>query len=184
MEDTLPSFLYDLYRKNLMRAKRKLTSLALLPFGMIILCSCSALSVGTTENSAVINQGSAETDSSTPTVSSTPKPVTSPEPKTSTNSDTARLESSLNQSLKSLASSVDYPSVAQIEDATRQAASDQQAIEISPVETPTGLRADSIQVAFVVDSKECIFGYIRGNNVSTSVLPVLSNGKCMVGAHS
>lgn len=164
-----------------MQVKRKLASLALLPLGLILLGSCSA---PTAENSAVIDHGSVGTDSPTPTTSSMPKPVTSQESKTSAKSDIAHLESSLNQSLKSLASSVDYPSAVQIEDATRKVASDQQKIEISPVATPTGLRADSIQVAFVTDSKDCIFGYIRGNNVSTSALPVLPNGKCMVGVTS
>lgn len=166
-----------------MRFKQKLASLAIIPLGMILICSCSAPSSETTENSAVINQGSAEKGSPAPTVSSTPKPdVVSSEPKTSLKRDTEQIELSLNQSLNSLATSVGYPSAVQIEDATRKVASDSQVIELSPVETPTELRADSIQVAFAVDSKECIFGYIRGSDVSTSILPVLSNGKCMVGA--
>lgn len=165
-----------------MRFKQKLASLAIIPLGMILICSCSAPSAETTENSAVINQGSAEKGSPAPTVSSTPKPDVSSEPKTSLKRDTEQIELSLNQSLNSLATSVGYPSATQIEDATRKVASDSQSIEISPVETPTGLRADSIQVAFAVDSEKCIFGYIRGSDVSTSILPVLSNGKCMVGA--
>lgn len=167
-----------------MRLKQKLASLAIIPLGMILICSCSAPSAETTENSAVINQGSAEKDSPLPTISSSPKPDVSSESNASPKRDTAQMESSLNQSLNSLATSVGYPSAAQIEDATRKVASESQVIDISPVETPTGLRADSIQIAFAVDSKECIFGYIRGKDISTSILPILSNGKCMVGTTS
>lgn len=162
-----------------MRAKRSLIPLVLLLFGMLLVCSCSAPYAGTAENSAVIKQGLAGTDSPTPAISSTPKANL---PITVAKSDIAYLESSLNQSLESLASSVGYPSAVQIEDAVKKVASGSQFVEISPVETPTGLRADSIQVAFAFDSKECIFGYIRGQDVSTSILPILSNGKCMVGA--
>lgn len=164
-----------------MRAKRSLIPLALLPFGMILVCSCSAPYTGTAENSAVIKQGLAGIDNPMSAISATPKASI---PMTVAKSDIAYLESSLNQSLESLASSVGYPSSTQIVDAVKKVTSDSQFVEISPVETPTGLRADSIQVAFAFDSKECIFGYIRGQDVSTSILPILSNGKCMVGATS
>jgi hypothetical protein len=167
-----------------MRVKQRLLPLAVLPLGMIILCSCSAPSDEVAENSAVINQEPATASSPAPATSSSPTPVISQEPAASNKHDISLLESSLKQSLSSLVSSVDYPSANQIKDAAKMAASGHQEIEISPVETPTGLRADSIEIAFAIDSKECLFGYIRGKDVSTSVLPPLSNGKCMIGATS
>lgn len=172
------------YRKNLMLLKRKLLPLAFLPIGIIVISSCAAASDGPTENPAVINQAPISASSSlSPTSSSAPKPAESKDPVVSNKNDIARLKSSLNQSLSTLVSSVAYPSASQIKDAVI-ATSGHQEIEISPVETPTGLRADSIEVAFAVDSKECLFGYIRGQDVSTSLLPVLPNGKCMIGITS
>jgi hypothetical protein len=165
-----------------MLVKHRLLSLAVLPLGMIILCSCAAPSDEVTGNPAVINQGAATASGPSPETVSTHKPVVSQEPIVSNKNDVSLLKSSLKQSLSSLIASVEYPSEKQIKDATKMAASDHQEIEISPVGTPTGLRADSIEVAFAIDSKECLFGYIRGKDVSTSILPALSNGKCMIGA--
>lgn len=166
-----------------MQLKRKLVSLTLVPFGMIVLCACSAPVVGAKANPAVINPAPVGTSNPSPVITK-PSSTTSSLPVISSQSDLANAESSLNKSLSSLAVSVAYPSAAQIKDATQKASSDHQEIEISPVETPTGLRADSIEVAFAADSKACIFGYIQGKNISTSILPTLSNGKCMIGATS
>lgn len=163
-----------------MQLKRKVASLALVPLGMIVLCACSTTATGTKENPAIINPAPAGVENP-PSVAATPNAVTSSAPVVFSKSELANAESSLNKALRSLASSVSYPSAIQITDVTRKASTGHQKIEISTVETPTGLRADSITVAFAADSKACIFGYIQGEDVSTSILPVLLNGKCMVG---
>lgn len=151
---------------------------------MIILCSGSAPSDEVTANPSVINQAPVVSSSAAPATGPSPRLVISQESVASNENDIILLKSSLRQSLSTLATSLDYPSANQIKDAAKMAGAKPKEIEISPVETPTGLRADSIEVAFVIDAKECLFGYIRGKDVSTSVLPILSNGRCMIGATS
>ena len=53
-------------------------------------------------------------------------------------------------------------------------------LEVSASRTPTGLEVDAIEAAALQD-KDCVIGQMREGKV-TVVLPVLSTGKCFVGA--
>ncbi|BCW67400.1 hypothetical protein NicSoilB4_21630 [Arthrobacter sp. NicSoilB4] len=53
-------------------------------------------------------------------------------------------------------------------------------VEVTASRTPTGLEADAV-VAAVASGSNCIVAQLRGGNVSSAVLPVLADGRCLVG---
>lgn len=53
--------------------------------------------------------------------------------------------------------------------------------EVTPSRTPTGLDADAVEAAVKVGD-DCIVGQLRAGSVALSILPVLSDGRCLVGA--
>jgi hypothetical protein len=83
--------------------------------------------------------------------------------------------------LGSLAAGNPKPGTEQITAALTAAGVPARTLEVSAGRTPTGLDVDSIEAASV-QGKDCVFGQIRDGKVTVTVLPVLSNGKCFVGA--
>jgi len=83
--------------------------------------------------------------------------------------------------LGSLAAGNPKPGREQISAALTAAGVPARTLEVSAGRTPTGLDVDSIEAASV-QGKNCVFGQIRDGKVTVTVLPVLSNGKCFVGA--
>ncbi|TSE17894.1 hypothetical protein B1A87_005570 [Arthrobacter sp. KBS0703] len=73
------------------------------------------------------------------------------------------------------------PGTDQITAALTAAGVPARSLEVSAGRTPTGLDVDSIEAASV-QGKDCVFGQIRDGKVTVTVLPVLANGKCFVGA--
>jgi hypothetical protein len=53
--------------------------------------------------------------------------------------------------------------------------------EVTASRTPTGLDADAVEAAVKVGD-DCIVGQLRTGSVAVSVFPVLSDGRCLVGA--
>lgn len=54
------------------------------------------------------------------------------------------------------------------------------AIEVTASRTPTGLDADAVE-ASVRQGSDCVVAQIRGRSVTTTVLPALSDGRCLAG---
>ena len=53
--------------------------------------------------------------------------------------------------------------------------------EVTASRTPTGLEADAVEVG-VNQGGGCLVAQVRGGAVSVTVLPVLADGRCLVGA--
>lgn len=53
-------------------------------------------------------------------------------------------------------------------------------VEVSIFTTPTGLDVEAVQGAIQIDGT-CVFGELRDTNVTTTLLPVLPNGRCFIG---
>jgi hypothetical protein len=54
-------------------------------------------------------------------------------------------------------------------------------VQVTAGRTPTGLAADAVEVG-VHQGGECLVAQIRAGAVSVTVLPVLADGRCLVGA--
>lgn len=52
--------------------------------------------------------------------------------------------------------------------------------EVTAGRTPTGLDADAVEAAVKVGD-DCIVGQLRPGSVAVSILPVLADGRCLVG---
>lgn len=94
---------------------------------------------------------------------------------------TARLQRTMADALGRLAAGNPKPATEQITAALTAAGVPPRTLEVSAGRTPTGLDVDSIEAASV-QGRDCVFGQIRDGKVTVTVLPVLSNGKCFVGA--
>lgn len=68
-----------------------------------------------------------------------------------------------------------------ISSAAIQAGFDAAAMELTADVTPLGNATDAISLAVRIQD-ECIVAELRGTNVMTIVTPVLSTGRCLVGA--
>jgi hypothetical protein len=54
-------------------------------------------------------------------------------------------------------------------------------VEATAGRTPTGLAADTVEVA-VQSGRNCVIAQLRNGSVTTGILPVLAGGGCLVGA--
>jgi hypothetical protein len=54
-------------------------------------------------------------------------------------------------------------------------------VEATAGRTPTGLAADTVELA-VPSGRNCIVAQLRNGSVTTGILPVLAGGGCLVGA--
>ncbi|MBT2523140.1 hypothetical protein J7E80_19655 [Arthrobacter sp. ISL-28] len=87
----------------------------------------------------------------------------------------------MSDALGAVAAGTPRPGAEQIQQALTAAGVPAASLEISADRTPTGLDVDSMEAA-AVRGKECVIGQIRNGKVTVTVLPVLANGKCFVGA--
>lgn len=94
---------------------------------------------------------------------------------------TAALKQTLTDALTRLAAGTPKPATAQVTESLTGAGIPATALEVSESRTPTGLEADAIEAA-VLQGSDCVVGQIRDGGVTVTVLPVLSSGKCFVGA--
>ncbi|WP_307074864.1 DUF6993 domain-containing protein [Arthrobacter pascens] len=94
---------------------------------------------------------------------------------------TAALKQTLTDALNRLAAGTPKPATAQVAEALTGAGIPATALEVSESSTPTGLEADAVEAA-VLQGGDCVVGQIRDGGVTVTVLPVLSSGKCFVGA--
>jgi hypothetical protein len=53
-------------------------------------------------------------------------------------------------------------------------------VEVTASRTPTGLDADAVEAA-VTTGSNCIVAQLRDGTVTSAVLPVLADGRCLVG---
>ncbi|CAI3799743.1 hypothetical protein NKCBBBOE_02406 [Pseudarthrobacter sp. MM222] len=54
-------------------------------------------------------------------------------------------------------------------------------VQVTAGRTPTGLEADAVEVG-VEQGGDCLIAQVRSGEVSVTVLPVLADGRCLVGA--
>ena len=94
---------------------------------------------------------------------------------------TAALKQTLTDALNRLAAGTPKPATAQMTESLIGAGIPATALEVSESSTPTGLEADAVEAA-VLQGGDCVVGQIRDGSVTVTVLPVLSSGKCFVGA--
>lgn len=98
--------------------------------------------------------------------------------------DGARAADAVRSALQTLAGSESSVTREQVRSAIEQGFTDvglvPDDIEVSIDSTPTGLDVDAIQGAGRI-GETCVFGEVREDEVSVSVLPVLGSGYCFVG---
>lgn len=82
--------------------------------------------------------------------------------------------------LQALARSTPQPSREQVRASLSDAGIAPGAVEVSASRTPTGLAVDAVDAA-VLSGGQCVMAQIRSGNLETSVLPVLTNGRCFIG---
>lgn len=73
------------------------------------------------------------------------------------------------------------PSTEQIRGALVAAGFSGADVQVTAGRTPTGLEADAVEVG-VNQGGGCLVAQVRGGAVSVTVLPVLADGRCLVGA--
>ncbi|MGY2746157.1 DUF6993 domain-containing protein [Arthrobacter sp. UYCu723] len=73
------------------------------------------------------------------------------------------------------------PGTKQLRDAVTAAGFPAGDIQVTAIRTPTGLDADAVEIA-VREGDDCIVGQVRNGTVNVTVLPVLADGRCLVGA--
>ncbi|WP_426978318.1 DUF6993 domain-containing protein [Pseudarthrobacter sp. O4] len=73
------------------------------------------------------------------------------------------------------------PGTEQLRDAVTAAGFPAGDIQVTASRTPTGLDADAVEIA-VREGDDCIVGQVRNGTVNVTVLPVLADGRCLVGA--
>jgi hypothetical protein len=83
--------------------------------------------------------------------------------------------------LRGVASGNPKPDKDQVTAALAKAGIPAASLQVSASRTPTGLEVDAIEAA-ALQGKDCVIGQIRDGSVVVSVLPVLADGKCFVGA--
>lgn len=54
-------------------------------------------------------------------------------------------------------------------------------VQVTAGRTPTGLQADAVEVG-VKQGRDCLVAQIRSSAVTVAILPVLADGRCLVGA--
>ncbi|PVE14975.1 hypothetical protein DDA93_15310 [Arthrobacter sp. Bz4] len=91
------------------------------------------------------------------------------------------MQATVNAALSGLAKTSSQPSREQIRDTLVAQGIAPEEVEISASTTPTGLAADAIQ-AGVRNREDCVMAYIRDGAVSSTVLPLLTNGLCFLGS--
>ncbi|MGO4803927.1 hypothetical protein AB4089_02240 [Arthrobacter sp. 2MCAF15] len=85
------------------------------------------------------------------------------------------------EALGTLLRSSPQPSREQIRASLAAAGVAPAAVEITASRTPTGLAVDAVEVGVLAD-RQCVMVQIRSANLETSVLPVLTNGRCFLGS--
>lgn len=151
-----------------------------LALAVLLLSSLAACSSGTGQQPGPdsVASGGASSGASS---AATPAPAPSAAAQATAATATARLQRTMADALGSLTAGNPKPGTEQITSALTAAGVPARSLEVSAGRTPTGLEVDSIEAASV-QGKDCVVGQIRDGKVSMTVLPVLSNGKCFVGA--
>ncbi|MET3921729.1 hypothetical protein [Arthrobacter sp. UYEF20] len=101
--------------------------------------------------------------------------MTAATPSPATPAAKTRLEAALRQV------AAGKPGTEQLRDAVTAAGFSAGDIQVTASRTPTGLDADAVEIA-VREGDDCIVGQVRNGKVNVVVLPVLADGRCLVGA--
>ena len=145
---------------------------------VLLLSSLAACSSGASQQPGPDSAASGGASSG---ASSAATPASSAAAQATAAAATARLQRTMADALGSLTAGNPKPGTEQITSALTAAGVPARTLEVSAGRTPTGLEVDSIEAASV-QGKDCVVGQIRDGKVSMTVLPVLSSGKCFVGA--
>lgn len=160
------------------RARRKTERLALLPaLGVwgVLLAATSACSPAAGGSGGDASAGAAAPSAPASAVAAGPEaPAAAPDPAT------AAAKVRVEGALATVTTSGSIPGTDQIRAAIAQAGFPSAAIEVTASRTPTGLAADAVEAA-VRQDRYCVVAQLRNGTVAVTVLPVLANGRCLVG---
>ncbi|WP_260982361.1 DUF6993 domain-containing protein [Arthrobacter sp. U41] len=98
-------------------------------------------------------------------------------PAAATSDAKARVEAALNN----VTAANRKPASEQLRSALIDAGFPTDSVEVTASRTPTGLDADAVEVA-VTAGRTCIVAQLRNGRVTSSLLPPLADGRCLVGA--
>ncbi len=152
-----------------------------LALAVLLLSSLAACSSGAGQQPGPDSAASGGASSDASSATTPAPPASSAAAQATAASATARLQQTMAGALGSLTAGNPKPGTEQITSALTAAGVPARSLEVSAGRTPTGLEVDSIEAASV-QGNDCVVGQIREGKVSMTVLPVLSNGKCFVGA--
>jgi hypothetical protein len=88
----------------------------------------------------------------------------------------ARVEGALN----SVTATGRMPDTEQLRLALIESGFPSDSVEVTASRTPTGLDADAVEVA-VAAGRNCIVAQLRDGSVTSTILPPLADGRCLVG---
>ena len=149
------------------------TALAPVKFGVLALALVSTAAVAC---SAPASSGARVEASSGAAAHASPRASSSASPDAATSDAKARLEAAL----EGVASAIRNPGTEQIRSVLTGAGFPSGSVEITASRTPTGLDADAVEAA-VTAGRNCIVAQLRDGTVTSAVLPVLADGRCLVG---
>lgn len=93
---------------------------------------------------------------------------------------TSDAKARLDAALEGIASPDRKPGTEQIRSVLVGAGFPVDSVEVTASRTPTGLDSDAVEAA-VSAGRNCIVAQLRGGTVTSAVLPVLADGRCLVG---
>jgi hypothetical protein len=149
------------------------TALAPVKFGVLALALVSTAAVAC---SAPASSGTRVEASSAAAAHATSPASRVVSPDAATSDAHARLDAAL----EGIVSADRKPGTEQIRSALVGAGFPVESVEVTASRTPTGLEADAVEAAVAAGSN-CIVAQLRGGNVTSAVLPVLADGRCLVG---
>jgi hypothetical protein len=93
---------------------------------------------------------------------------------------TSHAKARVEAALSTLTAADRKPGTGQIRAVLIDAGFPSDSVEVTASRTPTGLEADAVEAA-VAAGRNCIVTQLRDGNVTSAVLPVLADGRCLVG---
>ena len=149
------------------------TALAPVKFGVLALALVSTAAVAC---SAPASSGARVEVSSAAAAHATSPASRGASPDPAMSDAKARLEAAL----EGVASDDRKPGTEQIRSVLTGAGFPPGSVEVTASRTPTGLDADAVEAA-VITGRNCIVAQLRDGAVTSAVLPILADGRCLVG---
>jgi hypothetical protein len=166
------------------RPRRRLAArLAVQLLLLALTAACSAPGAGGANLAQGSGSAPAETASGASPAGAAPATGSGAQPAADPAADTAALaaKSLLEAALAGAVAGGSKPGTDQLRAAVAAAGFPPDRVETTAGRTPTGLAADTVEVA-VQSGRNCVIAQLRNGSVTTGILPVLAGGGCLVGA--